>query len=171
MDNKRYPKGKALTAHIRALLADIAASRGLTVWDIEYVRENGEMTLRVTIDKAGGVSLEECEGMHRASMAVIDADDPIEEGYTLEFTSPGLNRELRLPEHFEAYIGSPVLVGLYKQAHGIAAKKFTGKLIAQHDGALTVLPDEGYLPGGPAEIKLEKSEYTRVILIDAPEYL
>jgi len=92
MDNKRYPKGKALTAHIRALLADIAASRGLTVWDIEYVRENGEMTLRVTIDKAGGVSLEECEGMHRASMAVIDADDRIAE---VLFVMAPLTRHIR----------------------------------------------------------------------------
>jgi len=119
-----------------ALAAPIAEANGCTLWDVEYVKEAGAWFLRVYIDKEGGVSIDDCEAVSRPLSDALDEADPTEGSYTLEVSSAGIDRILKKPEHFFAFLGSLVDVKLYK---AIAGKKdFSGKLEAYDNGDITV---------------------------------
>ena len=66
---------------------------GYILWDVEYVREGADMILRVTIDtdREGGITIDDCEKLHRALDPVLDEADPIEEAYMLAVSSPGVD--------------------------------------------------------------------------------
>ena len=120
------------------LAAPLAAERGCTLWDVEYVREAGTWYLRVLLDKEGGVDILDCEAISRRLSDRLDEIDPIEGSYTLEVGSAGAERALKRPEDFARFTGSPVLVKLYRAFEG--RKEFPGVLTAYDPatGALTV---------------------------------
>ena len=93
-------KGQARIEAIKNLAAPIAESLGLMLWDVRIVNEGGRRILRITVDKDGGVDMDDCVNMHHAIDAPLDELDPIEESYNLQISSPGLERELIRPEHF-----------------------------------------------------------------------
>ncbi len=108
-------------------LADgLAEKLGFFVVDVELVTEMGEKILRVYIDKEGGVSLDDCEEFSRAFDSIIDEADPIPEAYSLEVSSPGLERRLKKEREFLHYIGSMVEVKLFRETNG--RKEFSGIL-------------------------------------------
>ncbi len=117
-------------ATVRALAEPIAASLGYVLWDVEYVKEGARRILRLTIDTPAdaeeGITIDDCEKMHRAIDPVLDEADPIEEAYYLEVSSPGLERELRTPEHVAFCIGWEVEVRLFAPIEG--AKVYVGEL-------------------------------------------
>lgn len=97
---------------IRELVAGIAAGYGLDVWDVTYSREGGGFILRVVLDKPGpsataeeSVSLEHCQRVSEELSAVLDVEDVVPETYTLEVSSPGLDRPLRTRADFERFAG------------------------------------------------------------------
>ena len=91
---------------------------GCSLWDVEYVREGGEWFLRLYLDKEGGVDIDDCEAVSRPLSDALDEADPIEGSYTLEVSSAGIDRVLRHPEHFDAFLGSEVEVRLYRPVEG-----------------------------------------------------
>ena len=95
------------------LAAPIAAEHGCSLWDVEYVREGGEWFLRVYIDKAGGVSINDCEAVSRPLSDALDEADPIEGSYVLEVSSAGADRALKKPEHFQQFLGTEVDVRVW----------------------------------------------------------
>ena len=105
---------------------------GLTLWDVRYVKEGASWYLRIFIDKEGGVSINDCTDVSHAVDPILDEADPIDGSYYLEVCSPGVGRELRNKEHFEAFIGSVISVTLYKAIDG--NKTFTGILTEYKDG-------------------------------------
>ena len=124
---------------LTARLAEpVIAEQGCTLWDVEYVKEAGTWYLRVLIDKEGGVDILDCEAISRKLSDLLDEVDPIEGSYTLEVGSAGAERALKPPADFQRYLGSPVLVKLYKPVDG--RKEFPGTLAAysEADGSLTV---------------------------------
>ncbi len=114
----------------------VAEQNGCQLWDVEYIREAGQWYLRVYIDKAEGISINDCEAVSRALDPILDEKDPIAESYTFEVSSAGLERQLKRPAHFERFMGEPVDVKLYKPLNG--SKQFSGKLIAYDNGAVTI---------------------------------
>lgn len=116
-----------VVAAVRAAVTPVIVSLGYSVWDIEYVKEGAERYLRVTIDAQAGITIDDCEKVHRAIDPVLDELDPIEEAYHLEVSSPGLERELRTDEHLAACVGEEVEVRLYAPADG--AKVWNGTLL------------------------------------------
>ena len=89
-------------AHIRAVAERVAASRGLDVWDIQNRRETIGHVVRIFIDRPGpaataeeSVSVEDCEQVNREIGTILDVEDPLPFAYTLEVSSPGLDRPLR----------------------------------------------------------------------------
>ena len=120
------------------LARPIAEENGCTLWDVEYVKEAGTWFLRVYIDKEGGVDIDDCEAVSRRLSDALDEADPIEGSYTLEVSSAGLDRTLKKPEHFAAFLGSEVDVKLYRHLEG--RKEHTGVLRAYdaQSGAVTV---------------------------------
>ncbi len=116
------------------LVAPVADELGYMIWDVEYVKEGSTMILRITIDidTEEGITIDDCEKFHRAIDPVIDEADPIEESYNLEVSSPGVERLLTRPEHFELMTGAEIEVRLFaalpdRPAIG-AAKAFKGIL-------------------------------------------
>ena len=99
---------------------------GCSLWDVEYVKEAGEWYLRFYIDKDGGVSINDCEAVSRPLSDALDEADPIEGSYTLEVGSAGAERALKRPSDFQQFLGSPVLVKLYRAREG--RKEFAGYL-------------------------------------------
>ena len=118
---------KNVAETVRELAEPIAESLGCWLWDVEYVKEGARRVLRITIDSEEGVGIDDCEAMHRAIDPVLDEADPIEEAYYLEVSSPGIERELRTPEHLYACTGWNVEVKLYAPVNG--SKKFRGVLL------------------------------------------
>ena len=97
---------------IRAIAERVAASRGLEVWDIQSRRETGGHVVRVFIDRPGpaatpdeSVSIEDCEQVNREIGTILDVEDPLPFAYTLEVSSPGLDRPLRSLDDYKRFAG------------------------------------------------------------------
>ncbi len=144
-----------ITEQVWRLAEPLVQANGCSLWDVEYVREGGEWFLRLYIDKDGGVNINDCEAISRAVDPVLDEEDPIPESYRFEVCSAGLERTLKRPSDFERFMGSPVLVKLYRPRDG--QKEFAGVLSGYEDGNVTVT-----LPG--KTLTLEKSEIALVRL-------
>ena len=118
--SKKPKKGRPgnTAAAVWKLAQPIAESLGLMIWDIRFVKQGALWYLRIFIDKPGGVGIEDCEAMSRAVNGPLDELDPIDGSYCLEVSSPGINRELTRPEHFEACINDLIRVKLIRPRDG-----------------------------------------------------
>ncbi|MBR2131170.1 MAG: ribosome maturation factor RimP [Oscillospiraceae bacterium] len=117
-------------AKVTEIVAELATpaveAAGCELWDVEYVREAGTWFLRLYLDKEGGVDIIDCETVSRTVSDLLDEADPIEGSYTFEVSSAGAERVLKRPQDFERFMGSPILVKLYKSREG--RKEFAGHL-------------------------------------------
>ena len=125
-----------VTDAVAQLALPYVEAAGCTLWDVEYVKEAGEWFLRVYIDKADGVSIEDCEAVSRPLSDKLDEADPIEGSYTFEVSSAGADRVLKKPEHFAQFQGAEVEVRLYRARDG--RKDFIGLLQSWQDGDVTL---------------------------------
>ena len=133
----------------------IVEQHGCTLWDVEYVREGSERFLRLYLDKEGGVDITDCEAISRAVDPILDEKDPIAESYHFEVCSAGLERALKRPSDFERFMGSPIMVKLYRPRNGL--KEIPGILRGYEDGSVT-------LEAGKETITFEKSQVALVRL-------
>ena len=133
----------------------IVEEHGCSLWDVEYVREGSERFLRLYIEKEGGVDIADCEAISRAVDPVLDEKDPIAESYHFEVCSAGLERALKRPSDFEQFMGSKVLVKLYKPRNGM--KELKGTLTGYENGNVTI--EQAGTP-----VTLEKKEVALVRL-------
>ena len=106
--------------------------------DVEYVKER-DWYLRVFIDKAGGIEIDDCQALSERLEKVLDEKDIIEGSYILEVSSPGLDRQLKKPRDFVREQGKKVDVALYAPVDG--TKEFTGVLEGYDEDAKTVTMD------------------------------
>jgi len=97
---------------IRAIAERVAAARGLEVWDIQSRRETGGHVVRVFIDRPGpsatpedSVSIEDCAEVNRELGTILDVEDPLPFAYTLEVSSPGLDRPMRTVDDYRRFAG------------------------------------------------------------------
>jgi ribosome maturation factor RimP len=113
---------------IRQILDPILESMGLDLWDLEYRKQGPKWLLRVYIDReiGGGVTLKDCETVSRDLGTALDVEDIIQHAYTLEVSSPGLDRTLSKPEHFVRFAGSTVKIKTYQPVE--SEKVFRGRL-------------------------------------------
>ena len=144
-----------VTDLVTSFAKPIVEGFGCKLWDVEYVREGSERYLRLYIDKEGGIDIEDCERIHRAMDPILDEKDPISESYHFEVCSAGLERALKRPGDFEKFMGSPVMVKLYRPRNGL--KEIPGILRGYEDGKVTV-------EAGKEQITFEKSEVALVRL-------
>ena len=125
-----------ITDRVFALAKPVVEEEGCSLWDVEYLREAGTWYLRVFIDKEGGVSIDDCERISRRLDPILDEADPIPESYVFEVGSAGIERELKRPGDFEAFLGSEVEVKLYQPVNG--QKAFIGRLVSYSDGVTEI---------------------------------
>ncbi|RKJ41664.1 ribosome maturation factor RimP [Acutalibacter sp. 1XD8-33] len=155
---EQKPK-KGTAPRVWEMAEPLAENLGLTVWDVQYLKEGAEWVLRICIDKEGGVSIDDCVAMTHAINPVLDKEDPILQEYTLEVSSPGINRKLTRPEHFQAYLGEPVRARLIRPLED-GTKELEGLLIEAGGDTLEIQLDE------ETSVILEKKEWAWVCALD-----
>ena len=135
-EKKRPPRPKNIADRVRDLLFDTVLAQECYLWDVEYVKEGADMILRVVIDSNEGITLDDCERVSRAIDPILDEADPIENSYKVEVTSPGVERPLTRPDHFETCIGDEIEVRLYAPLNG--EKTLRGILTATEEKEFTL---------------------------------
>ena len=117
-----------IASRVAELVKEAVEECGCMLWDVEFVKEGPDHNLIIYIDKPDGISLTDCEMVNDAVEPIIDEADPIEGSYYLEISSPGLERELKTPEHINAFVGTEVIVKLFTAFEG--KKSYNGVLSA-----------------------------------------
>ena len=123
------------------LLEPVVTTMGYELVELEMVGSGGNRTLRLYIDAPNGVTLDDCEAVSHSVEERLDTEDPIPEGYSLEISSPGLERPLRKQADFDRFAGERVKVKTYGPVNG--QRSFTGTLVGLEDDQLVVETPEG----------------------------
>lgn len=140
-DKKKQNKVNTVDA-VTELVRPIVENMGLTLWDVRFVKEGAMWYLRIFIDKDSGITIEDCENVTRAVDKPLDDLDPIEQNYCLEVSSPGIERELLKMEHFDAFLGAPIMLKLHRPDEN-GQREWKGTLIAHDKDTITVNPENG----------------------------
>lgn len=118
------------------LLEPIVVGLGYELWELEYGTRPGGGLLRLYIDSPDGISVDDCERVSRAVSETMDVADPITHEYTLEVSSPGLDRVLRTRKHFVQFTGERVRLEMSQAVNG--RKRFAGRLTEVGDDEITL---------------------------------
>jgi len=136
----------------------VTASRGFELVDIEAKRERDGYVVRLYVDKPGGVGLEDLQSVSEEVSAILDVEDPIESGYTLEVSSPGLDRPLKKEDDYRRFSGRLCRVSTYEPIDG--RRHWTGRLLGIEEGFVAVRLER---EGGPDfRIPLAKIAHARL---------
>ncbi len=131
---------KNTAAEISELIRPTVEQFGLELWDVRFEKEGSSWFLRVFIDKEGGVDINDCENVSRAIDPILDDKDPIDSSYCLEVSSPGIERELVKPEHFQKFIGELVHVRFIRPVEN--ERDFVGELLSFENGSCSIKLDD-----------------------------
>jgi ribosome maturation factor RimP len=128
------------------LIEPVIKAMGYQLWGIEYLGQGKHSVLRVYLDKAGGVNIEDCALASRQISSLLDVEDPIKSEYTLEVSSPGLDRMLFSLEQFQEYAGYHAKIRLTESFEG--QRNFTGqiKTVENNEVVLIIGDEELILP-------------------------
>ena len=131
-------------ARIREAADRVVAAHGLELFDVELTRESQGWVVRVTIDRPGpaataedSVSIEDCSTVSRELSAILDVEDPLDRAYTLEVSSPGLDRPLRNEADFQRFTGRMASIVLTQPVDGQTF--FNGRIDGVDNGAVVIL--------------------------------
>lgn len=127
--------------NVGALLAPTVTDLGYTLWDVEYRKEGADYHLEVTIDKEEGITIEDCERVHRAIDPILDEADPIPDAYILDVSSPGIERVLRTEAHLCYAVGMKVELRFFSAKDG--KKSLVATLSEVGKDQLTVTLQDG----------------------------
>ena len=151
--------GKGNTvSRVTEIITPYAEELGLDIWDVRFAKEGTDWYLRIFIDKEGGISIDDCVDLTHAVTKPLDEADPISQSYTLEVSSPGVERELTADKHFEKYIGADVMVRLIRPVNNV--RDYAGKLVSYNGGEITLSLADG------EELKVNKKDTSYVKLDD-----
>ena len=143
-----------ITEKVQEMLDPIVVGLGYDIVEVEYAKKVDGYHLTVFIDNKDGITLDDCEKVHNAIDAPLDELDPTNgESYTLNVSSPGLDRPLKSDKDFERNLGNMVEVSLYAAVK--KCKHFVGELLSYDSDSITLKVKKD-------EIKLEKSGIAKV---------
>src|ERR1044071_776671 len=123
------------------MLEPVVESLGYELVLLEYVPQRGGGLVRLFIDSLGGITLKDCERVSREVSGTLDVEDPIPQGYRLEVSSPGMDRPLVKPEHFERFVGHEVSIRRSTPRSG--RRRYSGRLLGYEKRSVSVQTDEG----------------------------
>lgn len=129
-----------LEQNLQEMLQDAVKDLGCELWGIECQRVGRFMTVRLFIDKDGGVTVDDCADVSRQVSAILDVEDPIADKYNLEVSSPGLDRPLFTLPQLERYIGQDIAVHL--RIPVMERRKWQGKLERIEKDMITLIVDD-----------------------------
>jgi ribosome maturation factor RimP len=127
-------------AGLRTMIEPGIRALGYELVDVEYAPVSGRNLLRIYIDRPKGITVDDCTAVSRQVSAVLDVEDPISEAYTLEVSSPGLDRPLVRREDFERFAGAPIKVRMREAV--LERRNFKGTLVGVEGDAIVVDVDQ-----------------------------
>ena len=127
----------AITDRVRAIVLPLAEERGLDLYDVEQ----HQASVRILVSRRAGIDIDALTELSRSVSRALDETDPVPGKYTLEVSSPGLERPLRRPDHFQGAVNDRITVKTVPGAEG--DRRVTGVLVAADEDGITVRPDEG----------------------------
>ena len=157
-------RGEAsVVEQVRSVAARVAAGYGLEIFDVQFRREAPGMVLRVQIDRPGpaasaeeSVSVEDCARVSRDLSAILDVEDVVPIAYTLEVSSPGLDRPLKRLEDYRRFVGRDATIRLKLPQDG--RRRFDGRLVAVEEGNVVV-----EIEGARMSLAFEDIERARLV--------
>jgi len=148
---------------IREIVERVAGSSGLEVVEVELRGGGKARMLRIFIDKPGGVTHEDCANLSREVGTIFDVEDVVPgAAYTLEVSSPGLDRKLMRPADYDRFVGSKVKITTRQPVEG--SRHFEGRLDGLHEGRVT-LEVQSRKKAPPTKIELELANVEKANLV------
>jgi ribosome maturation factor RimP len=148
--------------HVRQIADRVATSQGLELVEVEFRGGGKARLLRVFIDKPGGVTHEDCAFVSREVGTILDVEDAIPGGsYTLEVSSPGLDRKLTKPADYERFVGSRVRLTTREPVE--ADRHFEGRLQGLHEGRVALEVGSKKVPAHTVEIEMGNIEKANLV--------
>jgi ribosome maturation factor RimP len=145
----------ALRDRLVSIIEPMLEGQGYELVELECTAGRGQGVVRVFIDRPEGIGIEDCERVSRDVSALLDVEDPMPSAYSLEVSSPGFDRVLRKPAHFERFVGARVWVELEAPRDG--RRRYTGELKATGAAGVTLEVD-----GQPVEIAFSEIGRARI---------
>ena len=143
---------------VRAVADRVVSARGFELVDIEMKRSQGGHLVRLYVDKPSGIGLEDLQLVSEEVSAILDVEDPITAAYTLEVSSPGLDRPLKRETDYQRFLGRLAKLSSYELVDG--RRHWTGRLEAFEDGVVSLrLEKEG---GALARVPFDKISHGRL---------
>ena len=142
---------------VRDLAEAVTRKRSIRLWDVELGGQPGRSVVRVFVEADGGIDLDTVTQVSEEISRGLDLKDPIPGSYTLEVSSPGLERNLRLPEHFTRSIGREVVVKTKEILHG-NSHRLEGEVIGVDDANVRIA-----LSAGEIDIPIDEIKSARTV--------
>lgn len=142
---------KSSVEKVTQLIESTVQALDLELWGVEHASQGKYSVLRIFIEREAGVTIDDCERVSRQVSAIFDVEDPIAGEYTLEVSSPGMDRLLFTPQQFKQYCGEEVSVRMRTPVDG--RRKFKGTLTDVVDDIIHIQVDgsDYELPHGDIE--------------------
>ncbi len=147
--------------HVRQIAERVTASQGLELVELEFRGGGKARMLRLFIDKPGGVTHEDCASVSRELGTILDVEDVIPGSYTLEVSSPGLDRKLMKPADFERFAGSRVRLTARQPVEG--NRHFEGRLVGLRDGRVVLEVGSKNAPAHTVEFEFSNIERANLV--------
>ena len=122
------------------LIEPVVQELGCELWGIEKLQQGRQVVLKIYIESADGINVDDCARVSRQGSAILDVEDPIPGEYMLEVSSPGVERRLFKPEHFDVCKGEKVQITLRQAFDG--RRKFKGVLCGLEDEEVVIRVDD-----------------------------
>jgi ribosome maturation factor RimP len=151
-------KQESVAEKVEAVARRVTLGREFELTDVEVTRDKNGYLVRIFVDREGGIGLDELQSVSEEVSAILDAEDPIASSYTLEVSSPGLDRPLKTEADYRRFVGKLVKLASYEPVDG--RRHWLGRLTSFEEGIVTVrLEKEG---GAEARIPLGKLSHGRL---------
>jgi ribosome maturation factor RimP len=146
-----------MAERVRAVAERVTGGRGFELTEVEVMRDRGGPLVRLYVDKEGGIGIGELQSVSEEVSAILDAEDPIPSSYTLEVSSPGLDRPLKTEADYRRFAGRLAKVSSYEPVEG--RRHWTGRLLAIEEGVVSLSLEK---EGAVARIPLAKISHARL---------
>src|SRR5215213_5317635 len=146
-------RSESVNDRLQEVLSPILWTLGLELVEVVYLGQGPRSVVRVLIDKPGGVTITDCEQAHKALGPALDVADPFPHAYTLEVSSPGLDRPLKRPQDYQRAIGKHINVKLRQPLDG--QWKLSGELMQADEQAVVLNSAQGSSVPQPLRLGLE----------------
>jgi len=140
--------------NLLGLLEPAVEAMGYELADLEFSLGHGHGVLRLFIDQEAGISLDDCEKVSHQVSGLLDVENPVSVDYRLEVSSPGLDRKLVKPEHFDRFIGCRVKMRLNRLIGG--RRRIKGRLTGREGQTVIVQSDDDALSISLADIEVAR---------------